>query len=219
MDKNFRRQPKKITTTSPQKYLLTNESQATDHHRSHSFIEPDFDIDYKPQIPDQDENELQAELFEDYPKPLIDPKKNALVHRQISDNVSSKFGAFMASACRFFNETPGLTAKKPNFGKILGPRKAKFVPNKMAFDQNYLSYSDMRRTKKCTLETQASSEPKDSTQSRVIRNVFDQSLSNKRVVSHLAKGVFEQPQNSADRGLLDCNDGNYVKAAYKKKGL
>jgi hypothetical protein len=146
MNKNFRRQPKKITTVSLQQYFVTNKSLATDHHRSHSFIEPDFDTDYNPQIPDQDENELQAELFEDYPKPLIDSKKNALVHRQISNNVSSKFGAFIASACGCFNETPGLSVKKPNFGKILGPRKAKFVPKKMALDQNYLSYSEMRRT-------------------------------------------------------------------------
>lgn len=74
MNKNFRRQPKKITTVSPQQYLITNKSHATDHNRSHSFIEPDFDTNYNPQIPDQDENELQAELFEDSPKPLIDSK-------------------------------------------------------------------------------------------------------------------------------------------------
>lgn len=202
MDKNFRRQPRKITTVSLQQKLLTNKSLANDHHRSHSFIEPDSDNDYNPQTPDQDENELQAELFEDYPKPLVDSKKNALVYRQISNNVGSKFGAFLAGACRFFNEAPGLTSKNSNFGKILGPRKAKFVPEKMALSQNYLSYSDIHRTQKCTLETQASSELKDSTQSRVIRSFFDKSLSNRRIVSNLAKGAPEQPWSSADRGSL-----------------
>ena len=104
MNKKFREQASQLRSLRSNPQLFAKKQEINNHHRSHSFIEPEFESQNTPQVPDQDENEMQAELFEDYPNPLSNYKKNALLYRKISNNVRSKFGSFMDNACRFYNE-------------------------------------------------------------------------------------------------------------------